>query len=166
MFKHINYGQSLPATSVHRFEVPKQYKIKVQSHKKTKHFTIHQPNTEHTPHFKHQDDIFPGKRRSDQIAHAMRWGPACLKQLWWNARMSPHWRLEQCHYWTVEVLVAKWRSCKAEHLWWASSWWQWRDGSNCPGCTRSSAAACAVRVGCPGWYVRGREEDVVAALHL
>lgn len=32
MFKLINYGQSLPATSVHRVGIPNLYKINVQSH--------------------------------------------------------------------------------------------------------------------------------------
>ncbi len=38
----------------------------------TENFTIHQLNTQHTAHFKHQDDVFPGKRCSGQIGHAMR----------------------------------------------------------------------------------------------
>lgn len=36
MFKLINYGQSLPATSVHRAGIPNQYKIHLQSHNKLK----------------------------------------------------------------------------------------------------------------------------------
>lgn len=98
---------------------------------------------------------------------AMLWDEdPCLKLPQWNARTSPPGRLEQCRYWPVGVLVAKWRPWTAWHLWRASFWWRWRDGNSYPGCTRSCEFVCAAGVGCPGSRGRGREEDAAVALRL